>query len=1091
MKTIKNILIILSGIFLSACHEELGYDDVPAPSSGGNSVEVTVRLNTPSGFPSRTRALTETQENEIHDAYIFGFKTGVLSYVKTIEEMTDTGNGKSFKVTLSASKDAADTYKLMILANAGDHILSLAGNDLKGLNGKTYNEVQQALLEDGISEAMFTSGGSVVMWGELPYEEIKSTNKTFSVSLVRSIARIDVGVGATGFDAGSKLATWGGLSDFVLEEVYLYKPNNAYYFVPQTGHFDEMNKVTVLPSPVGSQLSSPLIYAVSDGKSLVRNIYTVESDIRIESNAASGDKNHTNRAAIVVKGSYKGNPSSYYRLDFINSSRELINILRNHLYQFNIKSVSGNGFEDPDEAYTSLAVNMDVEVIDWNDGDIGDIVFDGQYMLGVSKGQFMLSKEQRTASDTDNRMSVITDVPGGWTIESIDDAQGDTETVSWLTVSRKSGPANSKVIVSILTEENTFSENRTGYIHIKAGRLSYKVEVIQTHQSKIDLRIMDESGIDVSELLFHSNVGGTVPAQLLNVNWLPQSTVMYVMAASVNGIPAFDFGTGDAIISGPVVGINGQKFYTIQPSAMTQVEIDNDPFMEKMLKVDFTVAHEIEYITKTLFLLQRNYAAVPKTDADYVMDGSQQYFTINANAPWSIAVVDDPGLILTQLVTTGGGANMDKRDEKVYFLPIKSTTASAGEVSLVIKSTDSRYPFPDTPVKISFIPEEATYLVNCESAVVNGVYESNIPVTGANTMTIDITAGSPGSYHIVSDVVDGLSFEASGEFLEAGTKTVTLQAKGTPVGTRTKEMTLIINSDGNQTIACTVPVYMLIPRKYILSLGSSDMAIHSALGVGQIFSNSKNFGPNASSTFKTYRPDIVPILPGLETLNVAALKPYLEPPTGKPIDIVIITYNADLSGTDAAAMLSNYVKKGGVVIMLNEHNMATTENITFLRTLFGNASITGTDDAVAAGTVLKLPEYNDPILNGPFGDIRGKYVGEDRGYADVLTTFPAEEIEWYIPSVDYSGTGGNSNQIFAFKAKNYNFFWCGDGGLLSNNDTNGYTSYPVTLTGDSRPSNRLYGRNASNRQVVDNATFFANIMAWAMQQAEFNGISTR
>lgn len=130
------------------------------------------------------------------------------------------------------------------------------------------------------------------------------------------------------------------------------------------------------------------------------------------------------------------------------------------------------------------------------------------------------------------------------------------------------------------------------------------------------------------------------------------------------------------------------------------------------------------------------------------------------------------------------------------------------------------------------------------------------------------------------------------------------------------------------------------------------------------------------------------------------------------------------------------------------------------------------------------------ILNGPFGDLRGKFIGEDRGYTDAFSTLPLSEIEWTFTGYDYSSGQGNKNNIVGFKAKDFNLVWCGDGGIGSGDGSTSAVKYPVALDADNRPSTKLYGEGTA-RQYVENARYVANLFCWAFHQAEFNGINTK
>ncbi|MBK5723022.1 hypothetical protein JGH11_19315 [Dysgonomonas sp. Marseille-P4677] len=397
----------------------------------------------------------------------------------------------------------------------------------------------------------------------------------------------------------------------------------------------------------------------------------------------------------------------------------------------------------------------------------------------------------------------------------------------------------------------------------------------------------------------------------------------------------------------------------------------------------------------------------------------------------------------------------------------------------------------------------ADYNLLCSSTVVKGIYKVNQPLNvNTNYLELSIYVNSTGSYSISSNTVDGISFYGTGEFTSIGPQTIKVYGQGIPKSTKTKKITLTTNSIGGTSTNCDVDILIVIPKKRILSLGTSDRALHGNAGSGgtaDIFTYSGNFGTLESSTFKIEDPDIIGVTTGSITTSI--LQNHLQPtnPLDKPVDIVFITYNADLTANDSFAagkMLAEYVKKGGVVIMYNEHmfNHNSGAPGKFIQELFDDAAAWGVEDVAGGGVLYKLPNYDDMILNGPFGDLRGKYVGEDGCCGDAFTYLPPSEIEWSFSSYDYSGsssTSGNQSQISGFKAKNYNLVWFGDGGLGSGNGGTSDTSYPVALDASRRPISKLYGRNNSTRKYVENARFVANVLCWAFQQSEFNGINTK
>jgi hypothetical protein len=95
-------------------------------------------------------------------------------------------------------------------------------------------------------------------------------------------------------------------------------------------------------------------------------------------------------------------------------------------------------------------------------------------------------------------------------------------------------------------------------------------------------------------------------------------------------------------------------------------------------------------------------------------------------------------------------------------------------------------------------PPAAIDPIICSSIVENGLYMTNTPLTGTNTLTVPVTVTSAGSYNITTDTVNGYSFSATGN-LPVGTTNVVLQGTGTPVNAGTDVFTLTVNG----TVACT------------------------------------------------------------------------------------------------------------------------------------------------------------------------------------------------------------------------------------------------------------------------------------------------
>ncbi|MCI0921727.1 fimbrillin family protein [Sphingobacterium rhinopitheci] len=230
-------------------------------------------------------------------------------------------------------------------------------------------------------------------------------------------------------------------------------------------------------------------------------------------------------------------------------------------------------------------------------------------------------------------------------------------------------------------------------------------------------------------------------------------------------------------------------------------------------------------------------------------------------------------------------------------------------------------------------------------------------------------------------------------------------------------------------------------------------------------------------------------------------------------DIVIISVYYLMDEDDRTALIT-YINAGGVVLLMTDgvNSADRVAQQPFFRDLFNNQSITLQNNGYLGGALYKLSDIDDEILNGPFGDIRGKYWGEDASATTSLANVPSSEITEYSEAKAANGTVA-ANGITMFKHKTKHFFWIGDGGFLSNERVRGiyenYTLEPfatVDLTQavsfnpvarynyNNFPVPKKYGYagngiSAGNTDVY-NSTIFANIMSWAVINAEFFGINT-
>lgn len=394
-------------------------------------------------------------------------------------------------------------------------------------------------------------------------------------------------------------------------------------------------------------------------------------------------------------------------------------------------------------------------------------------------------------------------------------------------------------------------------------------------------------------------------------------------------------------------------------------------------------------------------------------------------------------------------------------------------------------------ISITVLSPAGTYTISCGSATVNGVYKVGTALTASNTITLPVNVAALGSYTITTNTVDGISFSGSGTFTSTGNQNVTLSGTGVPSSTSVKTLTITSDSQGGVSTTCSVNVVVVIPKKTVLHIGLETAYGYSAYtGPSRSLMDSPtNFGATASSIVK-YE-GFTHISLG-NSPSSGALQTALN---NKP-DIVIIGYNYTPNATDAG-YIASYLNKKGVVIALTD-DTGTAQNL--FRGIFSDPTIS-TSYGGGAGSVYALTNSDDPILNGPFGDVRGKNWGEDASTTVSVSGLTSGFVPYsYAQPINSTTT---RTGISGLRNTSLNFIWFGDGGFLSNENANGNQYASNTIEPFVAPSSGGYfpvqkssygyagNGYATGSMQVQNSVLFANMIAWAVKQAEFSGINTQ
>lgn len=273
-------------------------------------------------------------------------------------------NSGQYSATLLQSVDNNDKYKLVILANfpGGDYGIFYR------MAGRSYAEVQQACLSAELTGAEnvpeFTALQPFPMFGVAKDGTplvIHETMDLGAVSLVRAVARVDIGIGTKNTDGN----TWTkGSVKFNMTQIQIWKDGKQYAYMPVANNFSSSAGTLTInsPSPAGDTETKTYGSAyITNTTYCAEKIYLPESDLLW---GEVYDAEHARRLAIIVGGKYNGSTTeTFYRLDFTydEGSKDKMNVLRNHVYQFTIKSVKAAGYGTAELAYNSKPKNLGFE----------------------------------------------------------------------------------------------------------------------------------------------------------------------------------------------------------------------------------------------------------------------------------------------------------------------------------------------------------------------------------------------------------------------------------------------------------------------------------------------------------------------------------------------------------------------------------------------------------------------------------------------------------------------------------------------------------------------------------------------------------
>lgn len=327
-------LLLIAVVCVYACRTD---DDVPE-QAGFNQAEVILMIRAGGDNSIADLHLLVFNDADNNGIYTFGYMANSLPVESDTDGMT------MFKTSLSTS---TVPLKLYVVANANDAFLNYSP-----AMGDTEADVTAAL------QILFTAGGNITylpMSGQVALSSLSaSTTTIITMNVLRAVARVDV------------------LKDlipsspaFAMKELYIYRANDRIQLIPNALTDDGL-KVTAPSVPANAEpLGGQPVQTVSTGTTAFDPVYIPEA----VSYTGTDDK-RAKATTIVVGGVPEGDTDmSYYRIDF-NSGLEghpFGQVLRNHLYRFEIKDVLSTGWPTPGEAADNLGSTLVVDVRQWED----------------------------------------------------------------------------------------------------------------------------------------------------------------------------------------------------------------------------------------------------------------------------------------------------------------------------------------------------------------------------------------------------------------------------------------------------------------------------------------------------------------------------------------------------------------------------------------------------------------------------------------------------------------------------------------------------------------------------------------------------
>lgn len=440
-------------------------------SSAGTRVDGT----TDDSHAKTEAALANEKRLKGDDLRLLIFKNGNLAEEVTDLVLSGDANSAQRYLTGSTSKEYTGSVEAAVFANTESRGASWNSADWIG---RTKEEVYAQLTYAYGKKAwsLEAEDAYLPMWGAHTFANVGTGINSATVKMYRGVAKVNVTV-------NKEL----GLDNFTLKSVRVYYANQTGYcasiYTPNADPGIQLEQPWVSEAFAQMSISNPLTYAVT-GNGIKNRIYVPESN-----NQAPGENRKP--ICVVVGGLYTGEglvdegKESYYRLDLKNEAG-MFDVIRNHLYIFNIQSVSDPGTPTPEEALTQAVIGMNVEITAWTDDFMRGIP--DQYTLATSRSiiEFDYNRSVHGSSETSATIDVSTDYEFNEAIGNGHWELADIPAGGWFTVEKVS---DGRISVSVNSNNNGVS--RIGEFYVQAGNIKKQIVITQQQPETANCYLVD------------------------------------------------------------------------------------------------------------------------------------------------------------------------------------------------------------------------------------------------------------------------------------------------------------------------------------------------------------------------------------------------------------------------------------------------------------------------------------------------------------------------------------------------------------------------------------------------------------------------